>query len=457
MATVERAVAEAAADALLARGESLEPRMTPYVPWQPTPKQAAFLSPPVTMIRDVFYGGAAGGAKSVALLMAALQYVDVPGYAAVVVRKNFPMLSQEKGLIPLAHAWLDETDAYYRYGLHQWVFPSGATMSFRHLENEEALRQYQGGEYHFIGVDEVTDFSESQFTFLFSRQRREAGFDIPLRVRCTSNPIGPGRDWVYTRYVLARTPGRLFIPARLEDNPHLDQESYDESLRQSGEVLYQQLRFGNWEIRAEGTMFKRGHFEIVLPSAVPDDVVHVRYWDLAATETPKSTAARRMEDADYTAGLLLARSPDGTYFVDDVQRARRSPQGVEQLVRETAEADGTDVPIRMEQEGGASGKSLVSHYRRNVLDGFDFKGIPSSGSKETRAAPVAARVEAGEVKLVRGSWIDAFLNELTEFPGGLHDDQVDALSGAYGYLAGAVRAPVPPPSGTVGSSYWRGA
>jgi hypothetical protein len=83
------------ADAL--RG--VTPRLTRYIPWRPTPRQAAFLLVPAF---EAFFGGAAGGAKSVALLMAALQYVDVPGYAALLVRQNYQMLAQPGGLMSRA-------------------------------------------------------------------------------------------------------------------------------------------------------------------------------------------------------------------------------------------------------------------------------------------------------------------------------------------------------------------
>jgi len=443
----------------LAERGLLDPVMSRYVPHQPHAKQAAFLSPIVNARREVLYGGAAGGGKTDALLMAALQYVDVPGYSGVLVRQTYPMLDQPGGIIPRSKEWLAPTDAIWNQQRHEWSFPSGATIVFRHLADEQAVRDYQGGEYDFIGVDELTDFAEQQYRFLFSRQRRlVAGPDVPLRMRATANPIGPGKRWVRQRFLVeGLAAGRLFIPARLEDNPALDQESYDLSLRELGSVRYAQLRHGDWEVEEEGRTFRREWFDAVKPKIVPANCRRVRFWDLAATETPKGTAARRMGDPDWTAGLLLARATSGTYYVEDVRRARVSAAKVEALILQTAEADGKAVPIRMEQEGGASGVSLISHYRRHVLDGYDFRGIPSTGSKEVRAAPVAARAEQGEVALVEGRWNREFLDELAEFPDGVHDDQVDALSGAFGWLAGRQRGKGRgvSPQGLGGTSHWR--
>lgn len=450
-----------AADALIAAGQSLEPYLPEqYVPVRPHAKQAAFLCPPVTLVREVFYGGAVGGGKTAALLMAALQFVEEPGYSAVLVRRTYPMLESPGSLIPLAKEWLLGTDAEYNEGRHRWTFPSGATISFRHLDDDRALSDYQSAEYHFIGIDEVTDLTLAQFLFVMTRLRRRADSGIPLRVRSASNPLGRGKEWVQSRYVDSDKPDRLFISARLEDNPSLDSAEYEEVLRQLGvgSVMFLALREGRWDVKTEGKTFKRDWFPIVDADAVPADVRRVRFWDLAATETPKGAEAKRQGDPDFTVGLRLARSNDGVYYVEDVARFREGPAESERRMAVVRDLDGRSIPVRMEQEGGASGKRLISLYRRGMFDGFDFRGRTSSASKELRAAPVAPRAEAGEIVLVRGPWIEEFLDELAEFPDGLHDDQVDALSGAFAELAvqaPSQKAPPEPVSFTAGS-HWLG-
>jgi len=449
-------------DVLLERGDTLEPRGIPgpYCPHDPSPKQRAFLSPWANLIPDAFYGGAARGGKSDALLMGALQYVDVPGYSAVLVRQTYPMLDQPGGLIPRTKEWLFPTDAVYNEGKHRWTFPSGATIVFRHLEDAQAIRDFQGGEYQYIGVDEVTDFSLEQFRFLFSRLTRLEGVEVPLRMRSASNPVGPGKKWVHLRYVVnGAARGRLFVPAYLEDNPYVDKPAYERSLAELGSVLYRQLRFGDWDVKPEGRTFKRAWFDARISTedlAERGKLRRVRQWDLAATETPEGKEARAQGDPDYTAGLLLAMDKDGILYVEDVVRGRWSAAKVEGVVEDVARNDdGRGVPIRMEQEPGASGKSLISHYRRKVLAGFDFRGVTSTGSKEVRAAPIAARAEHGEVVLVEGPWVEDFLDELAEFPEGLHDDQVDALSGAYESLTGKrSKGTIGLPTGTTSESFW---
>jgi predicted phage terminase large subunit-like protein len=432
------------------------PRLSRYVRCRPTPRQAAFLLVPAA---EAFYGGAAGGGKSIALLMAALAFADVGSYAAVLVRQTYAMLAQPGGLMDVASAWLAPTDAAWNATEHQWRFPSGATLTFRHLQDSGAERNFQGAEYQFIGIDEVTDFPEEQYRFLFSRLRRARSSGVPLRMRAASNPYGPGLEWCHRRFVVeGRAHGRVFIPARLEDNPYLDAETYDQNLRKLGPVAYRQLRHGDWTVRPDGGLFKAewlgGRF--VDDAELPKDLALCRYWDLAATEV------RRGTDPDYTAGVLLGREPKGRWFVIDVARTRASPLEVERLVARVAEADAAwaqgrkmaPPAIRMEQEPGSAGVAVIDHYRREVLGPHDFRGVRSTGSKETRAAPVAARVQGGDVFLCRGGWNTEFLDELVSFPSGSHDDQVDALSGAYGALAGVRPMVVPSPVSIDEPSYW---
>ena len=283
------------------------------------------------------------------------------------------------------------------------------------------------------GFDEATQFSQTQYQYLHSRVRRKEGSEVPGRVRCASNPGGIGHEWVRQRFLIeGATEGRPFIPARLEDNPHLDQVEYERALAQLDPVTRAQLRHGDWEVLAEGRMFRREWMHYVEPGEVPPLARQVRYWDLAATE-PKPGA-----DPDWTAGARMGVSREGTYYLLDVRRVRQSPQGVEAFIRATAAEDGREVNIHMEQEPGSSGVAVIDHYRRTVLPGFAFYGQRATGDKQTRAAPLSAQLEGGNVVIVRGAWVSAFLDEVCSFPSGAHDDQVDAVSGAFEQLAHTV-------------------
>jgi len=110
---------------------------------------------------------------------------------------------------------------------------------------------------------------------------------------------------------------------------------------------------------------------------------------------------------------------------------------VEELIGRTAREDGPSVSIRMEQEPGSAGKNLIDQYARYVLAGYDFSGIRATGDKVTRARPFGAAVANGNVRVVRASWLTAWLDEMSSFPEAtVHDDQVDSCVGAYSFLAG---------------------
>ena len=359
--------------------------------------------------------------------MAALQYVDIPDYAAILFRRTYKDLTLPGALLDRAREWLRGTGAHWKDEEKTWQFPSGATISFGYLENEQDKYRYQSSEFQFIAFDELTQFSETQYLYLFSRLRKLVKSPVPLRMRAASNPGDKGHEWVKQRFIVEGLQNqRPFIPARMEDNPHLDQESYNKSLMKLDPVTRAQLRKGDWDVIAGGNKFKREWFQVV--DAAPADCKYVRYWDLAATE------AKPGKDPDWTAGAEVGRSKDGICYIKDIRRLRGSPLQVQNLITQTAELDGKEVTIFMEQEPGSSGVNTIDHYRREVLNKFAFYGKPSSGSKEIRANPVSSQAEAGNFKLVRGTWINAFLEEAEQFPNGAHDDQVDAVSGAYEQL-----------------------
>ena len=116
---------------------------------------------------EAFYGGAAGGGKSDCLLMAALQYVDIPDYAAILFRKTYADLTLPGALMDRARDWLSGTDARWKDEEKTWLFPSGASITFGYLENEQDKFRYKSAEFQFCGFDELTQFSETQYTYLF--------------------------------------------------------------------------------------------------------------------------------------------------------------------------------------------------------------------------------------------------------------------------------------------------
>jgi predicted phage terminase large subunit-like protein len=168
----------------------------------------------------------------------------------------------------------------------------------------------------------------------------------------------------------------------------------------------------------EGSMFRREWFEII--SAAPAQLSKVRYWDKAGTE---GAGAR-------SAGVLMGKDAHGLHYVLDVITGQWGALEREQMIAQTAQLDGLEIPVWMEQEGGSGGKESAEASVRN-LAGFDVHTETVTGSKEVRARPLAAQCEAGNVKLLRAPWNEAFLEEITAFPFGRLKDQTDAACAAF--------------------------
>jgi phage terminase large subunit-like protein len=158
------------------------------------------------------------------------------------------------------------------------------------------------------------------------------------------------------------------------DNPFLPPDFHGNVRRQYTAHLAAQELEGEF-VDAAGVLFRRHWFPVV-DAVPPGPLRRIRCWDFAAT--PKDADAAR--DPDRTAGVLLGRVLDGTHFILDVRRLRGTPQQVEQAIRATAAQDGRATTIRMEQEPGSSGVSIIDHYLRHVLAGYNFRGERSTGS-----------------------------------------------------------------------------
>lgn len=387
----------------------------------------------------MLFGGAVGGGKSDALLMAALQYFDVPGYAALILRTTLPALELAGGLIPRSHAWLEGTGAVWNERKRTWSSPEGATLTFGFLEGPRDVFRYLSSEFQFIGFEELTEFRrEEDYRQLFGRLRKpQAGplGAVPLRMRATTNPVGPGYMWVKQRFVDTRaSPSRAYLPSKLEDNPSIAQAEYEAMLDELPPILRAKLRHGDWTAAKKGELFSRDELRIVEPSEVPQLVSEVRFWDLAATVPSDDNP-----DPDWTVGARLGLDAQRRVWVRDLRMARLGPDDVMQLVARTAHEDGRLIPIRLFKDPGQAGKGQIAAYMRE-LAGFDVDGVGIHTDKLTAALPLAAQVGNGRVFVVAGPQVAQALDQVEDFPYAPHDDVVDALSGGFNYLTSA-----PPP------------
>jgi predicted phage terminase large subunit-like protein len=457
--------------------------MTKAIKPQPGP-QTKFLATPADI---AIYGGAAGGGKTWALLMEPLRHIDNPDFGAVIFRQTYGQIMEEGGVWEDSARIYPYTGGEARVGKALWAFPSGARVRFRYMQHEKDKYTYQGAQIPLLCFDQLEQFSAGQFFYLLSRNRSTCGVRPYVRATCNPDPdcfLAEFLDWwigddgyaradragklryfarIGERIAWADSPGDLvaqypsffeevgqppetliksvtFIPASVYDNEILLRENpeYLANLLALPPVDRERLLRGNWKIReAAGLLFNRAWFEIV--DAVPAGGREVRFWDFAATV--RSMSAR---DPDYTAGVGM-RDVSGVYYVTDCVAVRQGPAEVDRLVlnlakqdRHTVGATGASYAVRWELEPGASGKRDAARLVR-MLAGFDARPVKPQGDKVVRAKPLAAQAVAGNVKLIRGKWVEQWLQHMHHQPDWSHDDIMDASSGAFNALIHRVR------------------
>lgn len=288
----------------------------------------------------------------------------------------------------------------------------GGEVLFRSADQPDRLR---GANLSAVWLDEASMMPAETWDIVIGRLR-EGGRAGPCWITTTPK----GKNWLYTR----KNEMTLF-QARTHDNPHLPGE-FIRSLEASYTAQFAAQELQGEFIDMQGSLASREWFAIV--DAAPAECRYVRAWDFASTER-----SARSDDPDYTVGARVGVHA-GTYYVTHIVRRRSGPGAVEALVRQVAELDGRSIPIVMEQEPGSAGKLFTASLIR-ALGGWPIEAVSATGDKVTRAMPWLAQAQAGNVKLVRGDWNADLLDEIAAFPIGAHDDQCDAISGAFAKLA----------------------
>jgi predicted phage terminase large subunit-like protein len=373
---------------------------------------------------------------------------------------------------------MPEADGRPRESNLDWRFPSGAKIRFSHMQHEDDRYAWDGTEIPLICFDQLESFTLRMFTYMLSRNRSTCGVNPYIRATCNPDPDHWLRDflrwWIddITGLAIPERSGVIrywinlnnenhwgdsveemkerfgpdadpksvtFIPSNVFDNKILlaKNPQYLSNLKALQKVDRERLLGCNWNIRdTAGSFFKREWFEIV--EAAPAGNDEIRYWDRAATD-----ATRAKPNSSWTAGVRMRRFPDNLFYVMDVIRFQGSPHAVETKIKNTATQDGHQVRVGIEQDPGQAGMAEAQFQVRN-LAGFNVRTNNVRESKGIRAKPLSAQAEAGNVKLVRGKWNEAYLNELENFDGsdGCVADQVDASSGAFYMLTKSKRAGV---------------
>lgn len=303
----------------------------------------------------------------------------------------------------------------------------------------------------WIGTFKTRMWEDGKIVLMMTRWHED---DLAGRILKQEGRIENGGKWKVIEYpalaleddILGRETGEALAPSRFS-------RKYLEELRLDLGSYVWSAEYQQRPTKPEGDYFKIGRIQIV--DSVPAEIAEIRlppatardpdpypiitkvfkgtrFWDLAASEKKLLK-----QDPDATAGTLIVVYEGCVYWLDTIH-AFMSPEMVTDLVKQTAKTDGRGVRVRLEQEPGQSGKAQIAFYIRQLM-GFDVDGIPSSGDKTTRATPLAAQVNAGNVFMLRGPWNKTALNELAGFPHAAHDDIVDSGSGGFNEETGGVR------------------
>lgn len=419
----------------------------------------------------LFTGGAAGGGKSWVLLVESLRNIGVKNFNAVIFRSSYPQIMMSGGL------WDESNNIYPGVGGKDlisrltWNFPAGSKITFAHINSEQEKYNWAGAQIPLICFDQLEDFSEKTFFFLFSRNRSTCG--VKPYIRATCNPdaevwIAKFIEWYLDedgypdpekvgvlRYfyrvdneikwynsideakeknpelaAVAPPKSFTFINSNVYDNPTLLEKNpeYVANLMSLPLVERERLLKGNWKIKLEaGNIFNRAWFKIA--GIAPATGKTIRYWDKAATEN----------GGCYSAGVKIKRDEVGQFWVEDCLKGQWSSLERERIIKQMAEMDGKDVVIWIEQEPGSGGKESAESTIRN-LAGFSVYADKVTGSKIERWQPYAAQVEAGNVKIVSGAWNRDFIEHHHAASADAVKlrktlvDEIDAAAGAFNKL-----------------------
>jgi predicted phage terminase large subunit-like protein len=410
-----------------------KPIRTPYA----GPQSLALSCP----IGDLLYGGARGGGKGGFLQFDWLRHAEVcQGKARGLLVRKF--LADLTDFIKETKAWWPQLGWHFREQDKEWVGPRGDVLQLKYLENESDAERYQGFNLSYFAVDEAGQFKTSDSIDLLRATLRLPGVPEHL-MRLTANPGGPGHGWLKERYIDPSRPTvpfqgldgirRVFIPARLKDNPACDTEEYRASLRAAAggrAWLVKAWLDGDWSVSADGGVFdveKVNEGEMPIITSLNGEGAEgraridrlVQGWDTAFTENTRN---------DESAGMTGGRDDTGRLWIVHLEHGHWHPGDVAKQVILQKRAWR---PWKVQAEGGAAGASIEHLIRDEQRKGeiLSFSLVSHMKDKIAKNAAFSAAVNMGQVWVPAGaSWWPYLKHQMQIFTGkdGMPDDCVDA-------------------------------
>lgn len=448
------------------------PRIRP----QPGPQTKAAKSKAKVLV----YGGGAGGGKSWYQAYRAAMYHNVSGYDACLFRRTSTMLTGSGSLWDECMRFYPDLGASFTTRPMEFRWPVGSRVEFRHMQHEATAQEHKSKQYAYLGFDEATDFSGSQFLFMNSRLRTMSR--VPKQFVLTTNPdpdsflrtwvdwwIGsdgfpdPRRDgivryWVRVKdeVVWSDTSDTLlkyvdgehevnsftFIKATVYDNKILLEHDKDYLGNLKALPTVEQARFlgGNWDVKeAAGDLFQFPWFRLwgstdLERALMSQDgagakvVQSIRWWDFAATpvkgdlvpgiERPADFKARdpSSSDPDWTVGVRLDRTADGRIIVGDVRYCRDTGGAVEAFVERLAQEDGPTTTVGWWQDPGQAAMAQSERLAQRLRKHANVITEQAAKSKMEYAREPSRAAYRGELFYRVAKWNAFFFNQLQQFP-----------------------------------------
>ncbi len=447
-----------------------------YCPHRPFPKQQAFLD---LDCREALFGGGAGPGKSEALLMAALQYVHVPGYSALILRRDYPRLSLPNAIMDRAHQWLRGTDAVWNAQSKTYRFPSSAVLQFGYIDSPEDRYRYASSEYQYIGWDELTEFrlgvgDDNPYEFMFSRLRKPTGMQVPLRMRAASNPGNIGHFYVKRRFITdealealrddqprvfyadPQQRDRAFVPALLADNPHIDREQYIQNLLHLPSVTRARLLQGDWSvvedaiIRPDWLRYYDVRGEILVPlnkfRESLGSVINMHECTRLATIDTAGTSKQKAEERkgkppSWSVCQVWDYWPQHEFmFLRHVWRERVNWDGLKAGVRRTLrDWRPSVVLVENAHHGPPLYHELRGEFNAELVNPVTqyMRGQSGRPGKVERATPLLTKLEQGQIFFpsANSTWLADLEQEWLAWTGLEEEpsDQIDAAAYAAGH------------------------